>query len=528
MAFTRREMITRIAAVGGYSAAVSALGALGLTPTAQAVSFDPKPLGSNGKGKHVVVVGAEISGLVSAYELIRAGFTVTVLEARDRVGGRNWTLRRGSKVEFDDGVTQTVDFDDGFFFNAGPARIPSHHLTILGYCKELGVELQVLVNSSRNALARPDLNRPAFQLRQAVNDSRGQLAELLSRSVSRHALDQDLTEDDRKSLLGFLKVYGDLDANQQYKGSQRSGYSRFPGAGDQTGITRPSLDLKTLLDPKLRGALVFDEIPEFSSTMFQPVCGMDRIPEAFYQRLKQHIRLNAEVVDIQTSEHGSQISYRDRKTGKTQTVSADYAVIGLPLPLLDKVPNNFSAPFQQAIRSAQSDHANKVAWQAPRFWETDFQIYGGLSYLDHETRGLWYPSDRLNTEQGILVAGYNTGEGAQNFSRKSLTEQFASSRQAVELLHPGFSAQLKKPVAINWSKIPFSKGPWIVNDEVGEEAYHLLNQPEGRTFLASDALAHGGVGIWQNSAADSARRTVSLIAQHAQSIPQGTSKATAA
>src|SRR5471030_595405 len=278
MAFTRREMITRIAAVGGYSAAVSALGALGLTPTAQAVSFDPKPLGSNGKGKHVVVVGAEISGLVSAYELIRAGFTVTVLEARDRVGGRNWTLRRGSKVEFDDGVTQTVDFDDGFFFNAGPARIPSHHQTILGYCRELGVELQVLVNSSRNALALPDPNKPAFQLRHAVNDTRGQLSELLARTVSRKALDQDLSVDDRQALLNFLKVYGDLNADFQYKGSVRSGYTRVPGAGDQTGVTRAPLELQTLLNPKLWGALVFDEIPEFSSTMNAPQSlGLSRV-----------------------------------------------------------------------------------------------------------------------------------------------------------------------------------------------------------------------------------------------------------
>ncbi|AIS12947.1 hypothetical protein JM49_15140 [Pseudomonas chlororaphis subsp. aurantiaca] len=49
----------------------------------------------------------------------------------------------------------------------------------------------MLVNSSRNALALPDARQPAFQLRQAVNDSRGQLSELLARSVSRKALDQD-------------------------------------------------------------------------------------------------------------------------------------------------------------------------------------------------------------------------------------------------------------------------------------------------------------------------------------------------
>jgi len=217
----------------------------------------------------------------------------------------------------------------------------------------------VLVNSSRNALALPDPTKPAFQLRQAVNDTRGQLSELLARTVSRKALDQDLSVDDRKALLNFLKVYGDLNADFKYKGSVRSGYTRIPGAGDQTGITRAPLELQTLLNPKLWGALVFDEIPEFSSTMFQPVGGMDRIPYAFYDKLKDTVRFNAEVSDIQTSENGSRITYRDRKTGTTQTLSADYAIVTVPLPLLAKLPSNFSQPFKQAILSAQSDQAEQ-------------------------------------------------------------------------------------------------------------------------------------------------------------------------
>lgn len=42
----------------------------------------------------VVVVGAGIAGLVTARELVRRGYGVVVLEARDRLGGRVWTDRR--------------------------------------------------------------------------------------------------------------------------------------------------------------------------------------------------------------------------------------------------------------------------------------------------------------------------------------------------------------------------------------------------------------------------------------------------
>lgn len=491
MGLSRRDLIARLAAIGGYSAAFGALG-----QNALAATFEPLKLAANGgNGKRVVIVGAGISGLVSAYELRKAGFSVTVLEARERVGGRVWTLRQGDRVEHNDGSSQTVEFDQGQFFNAGAARLPSHHLTILGYCRELGVELQVLVNSSRNALAQPDLTRPPLLLRQAVNDTRGHFSELLARSVNRNSLDAELNGGQRKALLDFLKVYGDLDSQQQYRGSVRAGYTRFAGAGDQTPVQRQPVPLDQLLDSNLLLPLVFDEIPEFSSTMFQPVGGMDQIPKAFYRQVKDSVRLGAEVLGVETSEHGSKVVWRDRKSGQQHV--------------------------EQAIGSAEGDKANKVAWQAPRFWETDYQIYGGLSYINHEARTLWYPSDRLNSAEGVLVATYNTGAVAQQFAGKSLQAQIDSSRQAVESLHPGHSHKLSRPLVVNWSKIPFSEAPWIVHDEVAQPGYDLLNQPQGRTWLASDALAHGGVGIWQNSAAESARRVVALIAQQASQTHQG-------
>jgi monoamine oxidase len=49
--------------------------------------------GQAGGGKRVVVIGAGFSGLAAAFELTSAGYDVTVLEARNRVGGRVITFR---------------------------------------------------------------------------------------------------------------------------------------------------------------------------------------------------------------------------------------------------------------------------------------------------------------------------------------------------------------------------------------------------------------------------------------------------
>jgi len=76
-------------------------------------------------GKRVVVIGAGFGGLACAHELIAAGFDVTVIEARDRVGGRVLSF---SNMLPDRNV------------EGGGELIGSNHPTWVSYAEKFGLE----------------------------------------------------------------------------------------------------------------------------------------------------------------------------------------------------------------------------------------------------------------------------------------------------------------------------------------------------------------------------------------------------
>ncbi len=81
MKATRRSILT--AGAAGIAAA-----AVGHSVSTNAKAYEKEGKGKSEKAVDVVVIGAGISGLVSARELERKGLTTTVLEARQRIGGR--------------------------------------------------------------------------------------------------------------------------------------------------------------------------------------------------------------------------------------------------------------------------------------------------------------------------------------------------------------------------------------------------------------------------------------------------------
>ena len=156
---TRREFIRRSLILSAGASLIISCEDKDTTPTA--IASSPGMLGSNGNAKKIIIIGAGMSGLVSAYELVRAGHDVTMLEARDRIGGRVLTIRS--------------PFSNNHFAEGGAARIkPSHNLT-LGYANHFNLDLDPFYATSGDYVNMSNGNRDIISNNTYLNTSYGSI-----------------------------------------------------------------------------------------------------------------------------------------------------------------------------------------------------------------------------------------------------------------------------------------------------------------------------------------------------------------
>jgi len=519
MTLTRRTLLERIGMIGGVGAAYMAMETMGLAVPTPPGAEDFRLPDTAGNRRSVVILGAGIAGLVSAYELRRAGYDVTVLEARDRIGGRAWTVRGGDRIVQAGRPDQVAGFGDGLYFNAGPARIPSTHRVILGYAQRLGVRLEPFVNVNRSA--GWDFGGKVQPERRMVEDMRGHLAELLAKAIDRKALDGVVSADEIAAIRGFLGPYAGIDAKGNYVPGGSSGYSVHGGGYNQEPVPLPALRLKDVApSPAVTLPYLFEHIWDMQATMLQPVGGMDRIAHAIYDQVKPSVRLGSPVTAIRRSGNRVRIEHGPGR----QATDGDYCVCTLGANLLEKIPNDFSPAKKAALKGVNYLPSVKVAFEAPRFWERDDHIYGGLAWTDRANENVIYPADRFGDDRGVLVAAYVAGwtnrDNPQKFAAFSNEERLRVCRDSVEALHPGRSRLLEKGVSVGWGLVPYSEGVGAIwpggpgGGGARGPQYAELLRPEGPIVFAGEHLSYQG--LWQEGAAMSAHEALKLVAAMAK------------
>lgn len=499
---TRRGFLEQFGMVGGSALVMSAMRSWDLL----AAQAGPRPvLSGRANGAKVIVLGAGISGLTAAYELNKLGYTVSVLEARDRVGGVDWTVRRGAThtEAGAGGETQTCSWDEGQYLNSGPWRIPHWHTGVLGYCKELGVPLEIFINEAEasyfyyEGAAIGPLAGKRVRMREVKADMIGYTCELMAKALDQDRLDVALTAADKERFVTFLVSEGYLDsADRAYKKNSAR------GPGDPNDFTAL---LQSGFANRIRS--VMDGTGQ--APMFQPIGGMDQIPKGFEKKLGERVTLGAEVLSIRQTADGVKVAYRNARNGKQTEVTADYCISCLPLTILRTLDVNLSPDTMAAVKGTPYSTSAKMGLQMKRrFWEEDDRIFGGHLYSNLPFGEFSYPSNGYFGDKGVLLGFYGNGQmqGVSNMPIQGRVEHVLSQASKV---HPQVRTEFDSAYSVFWEKVPYSMGAFSGGGGGAADRVAALAKADGRILLGCAAVS--GNGSWMEGAVGAAWKQVKAL-----------------
>ncbi len=488
------------------------------------------PPGS-GEGRDVLILGAGIAGLVAAYQLHQAGCRVRIIELRERVGGRCWTLRNGDRVTEFGGSEQTCRFAPAQYFNPGPIRIQPWHRGVMDYLHRLGLPYEIFLSGPmdenwvlRRAPGHP-LTGQRLRFRQLNRDMIGYAMAQLRAALGSAAT----APGGEPGLPGWAERFGNLDPTGQYRGSAARGYVVPPG----DVFVKPVLETP-LPEDELWSYGTLGHLPSLAHSARFPAPtlaisgGMDLLPKALAGTLPRGaIQLNAELVRLRQDARGVSADWKDLATGTLHQERASYVICTIPFILLARIDTDFTTEIKGIVGSLSYEPSVKVALEfRRRFWELDDGIQGGYSFTDDPALYVVYPSHGFGGAGGLITNYYYGTPDALRLSALHPEERVRLAVGDLERLHPGVSSDLVSAISVSWERTPGSAGcfgAWT--DHARARDLPRVAAGDRRVLFAGEHISQ--IPAWMEGSVQSAHAALRLL-QERWAGPTGTATGGAA
>jgi monoamine oxidase len=469
----RRELI------GAGAAAAAGAVAPGLAGCSEEQQTTAAAASERGR---VVVLGGGLAGLTAAYGLEREGFSVQLVEARDRLGGRVHTIR---------------DFADGQHGEAGAEAIDTKQLEIQRLCRRFGLPLERAYGGGGLATVyRHDHNWVGHRFATpAVKREMDRFWAAIDR-LARPLRGTDPTANGGARQDRF--TVADLLDRMRIGSRARWLLTNRIEADYGFPVERLSLLYITLSE-----RLAWNQ-PAAGVERYRIKNGNSTLVDELTKRLVTPPMLEAPATAVRW---GSGIEV---DTGEG-TVSGDRLVVAAPTFALRSIDFSPALPEREASFIAEIDLcsvAKTLIQYDERIWLE--QGRSGGATTDLPIGATWETTDPQDGSPGILIA-YTSGRRGERTATIDATERTGQAREDIELLFPGTQRIAGDDFSVAWKAEPYSGGCWAAYSP-GQISKHWmgLHRPTGPIHWAGEhtELING----YMNSAVASGMRVTREIA----------------
>jgi monoamine oxidase len=434
-----------------------------------------KPVKSNSSGKKIIVAGAGISGLCCAYELMKSGHEVTVLEASGRHGGHVYTGRDG--------------FSDGLYADYG-----ADHITRPGYERffEYSSEFNLTVLPYRQGNDGLSMIKGRFYSELQLREP----STLRSFGFNEKEI-QLLSEKPWWSLEPFyLQSYISkiVDPLQPFGvGIDELDNISIADLYKKQGASQMALDylggnnISALYKVWRFAVMGFRGIPYSEGDVFRLKGGNQEMTNAFAKKLGDRIKLGSPIFSISHSPGSVTVKYKEYGYDEEKQMEAEYLVNAISLPVFKKIPVSpaLSAEKQFVVDNmAYTSHPHYIFEASSKFWLDDGLKSINLEFDDPDIQATWQTADEVETGRVMIVAYGPSGLSPQRV--------LAAFRR----LYPGKKDTIVQALTKDWSKDGFAPTCEMIPFPVGQmrKFWPQIIKPEGRIYFTgtyADNLSRG-------------------------------------